>query len=133
MLPEGGLVQVSYDLTLRHVSEHPQWEQFLKVSLEKYFLKNDFSADANPKALRTLIWRTICNMSKFAHGQSLLKKLHQEIFLTAAKTMQDHKTDATLTNAATLALSNCAFIKVDLTVNPGVHIQFISADLPCVE
>jgi len=94
------------------VSENPQWEQFLLTALDKYLVKNDFPADANPKALRTLLWRTVCNMSKYADGQTLVKKLNREVLTTAAKTLQDHKTDANLVNAAILALSNSVFIKV---------------------
>lgn len=82
------------------------------ASLDKYLVKNDFSADANPKALRTLLWRTVCNMSKYAEGQTLIKRLNKEILSTAAKTLQEHKADANLVNAAILALSNCVFIKV---------------------
>lgn len=90
------------------------------TALDKYLVKNDFPADANPKALRTLLWRTVCNMSKFAEGQILIKKLNREILTIAAKTLQDHKADANLVNAAILALSNSVFIKVKSFLKSGL-------------
>lgn len=114
------------------MSENPQWEQFLLTALDKYLVKNDFPADANPKALRTLLWRTVCNMSKYSEGQTLVKKLNKEILTTTAKTLQDHKADANLVNAAILALSNSVFIKVAYFSRPGLRaiISRTGAQIP---
>lgn len=80
--------------------------------LEKYVVKNDFSADVNPKVVRTIIWRTITNMAKHPRSQELIRENATSIAVSILETLQKVKSDSTIINACVMALNNIVFIEV---------------------
>ncbi len=81
--------------------------------LEKYVVKNEFSADVNPKVVRTIIWRTITNMAKHPRSQELIVDNATSIAVSVLETLQKAKSDSTTINACVMALNNIVFVQVD--------------------
>lgn len=80
--------------------------------LEKYVVKDDFGKDINPKVIRTLIWRTVCNMTKHAPSQDLIIGNSSNIVVSAVETLQKAKADSGIINSCVMALYNIVFIPV---------------------
>ena len=80
--------------------------------LEKYVVKDNFGKDINPKVIRTLIWRTICNMTKHTPSQELIIGNSANIAVSAVETLQKARTDSGIINSCVMTLYNTVFIPV---------------------
>jgi hypothetical protein len=84
----------------------------LNEILQKYVIKNKYTADVNPKVVRTILWRALTNMVKHASGKTVVKDNLAVIVVAALETLATCKTDASITNACTLAVNNIVFVEV---------------------
>ena len=80
--------------------------------LHKYVVKDEYPKDVNPKVIRTILWRTITNMTKHKESQDLIKDNLSNIIVSAVETLQKAKSDSTIINSCVMALNNIFFIEV---------------------
>lgn len=73
-------------------------------------INNKFAKDVNPKVVRTILWRTLCNASKYAEGQQFIRNNTAQIFVAAIETLQTSKQDSGVVNACVMTVNNVLFV-----------------------
>lgn len=73
-------------------------------------ISNKYPKDSNPKVVRTILWRTLCNASKFSEGQQFVRDNTAQILLAAVETLQANKQDAAVVNACVMTVNNLLFV-----------------------
>ena len=63
------------------------------------------------KVVRTIVWRLISNLSKYAHSQKIIHSSISPIVVAAIETLTKNKADAGVINACTMALNNMIFLE----------------------
>lgn len=87
--------------------------------LDKYIINNTYPKDVNPKVVRTIIWRTLCNTTKSKEGEAYVRNNISSIVLAAIEVLTANKSDSSLVVACVMSFNNILFIEdLDFTEIP---------------
>ena len=93
----------------RLVYKNKAWDAKISEVMDRYVISNKYPKD-NPKVVRTILWRTLCNASKFSEGQQFVRSNTAQILLAAIETLQSNKQDASVINACVMTVNNLLFV-----------------------
>ena len=71
----------------RLVYKNKAWDAKISEVMDRYVISNKYPKDVNPKVVRTILWRTLCNASKFSEGQQFVRSNTAQILLAAIETL----------------------------------------------